>query len=140
MRCPTCGANIHGDDRACPGCGEPVGERVAGMLKTSTIFISADHTEGVYRSVREVPEPLRKKLLRSTNSVLSRTILIADRRGRWEIERALRNLPGASEQRPWTPVLSGLVPAVRRKVTIARAVGILLTGTAGLLVWLMLSR
>lgn len=140
MRCPTCGANIHGDDRTCPGCGEPVGERVAGMLKTSTIFISADHTEGVYRSVREVPEPLRKKLLRSTNSILSRTILIADRRGRWEIERALRNLPGASEPHTRNPVLNGLVPAVRRKVTVARAVGILLTGTAGLLVWLILSR
>jgi hypothetical protein len=109
------------------------------MLKTSTIFISADNTERVYRSVREVPEPLRKKLLRSTNSILSRTILIADRRGRREIERALRNLPGASDHRTWNPPLGGIVPAVRLKLTVAQTVGIFLAGAAGLLVWLILS-
>src|SRR5690242_9571458 len=138
MRCPTCGRKIDGGD-CCPRCGERVVDRVAGMLKTSTIFISADNTERVYRSVREVPEPLRKKLLRSTNSILSRTILIADRRGRREIERALRNLPGASDYRTWNPPLGEIVPAARLKLTVAQTVGILLTGAAGLLVWLILS-
>ena len=63
-------------ERRCPYCGELAPEKLAGMLKTSTILISADDTEGVYRSVQEVPEPLRKKLLRSTNGINSRTILI----------------------------------------------------------------
>ena len=140
MRCPKCGENLSGDNRSCPHCGEHISEKIAGMLKTSSILISADRTERVYRSVREVPEPLRKKLLRSTNSSLSRTILIADRRGRREIERALRNLPGAPERRHWNPVLSKIARAARqKKLTVAQSVGILLTGAAGLLVWLILS-
>lgn len=139
MRCPKCRENINGDDRICPRCGEPVGERPAGVLKTSTILISADHTDKVYRSVGEVPEPLRKTLLRSTNSILSRTILIADRRGSQEIERALRNLPGASKQQILNSGLRGKVPAGLRRLAIAQTVGILLTLAAGLVVWLMLS-
>jgi hypothetical protein len=68
-------------------------EKLAGVLKTSTILISADDIDGVYRSMQDVPEPLRKRLLRTTNGVNSRTILIADRRGRQEIAKALKNCP-----------------------------------------------
>ena len=82
MRCAACGRNLKGNQRKCPRCGEPVAEKLAGVLKTSTILISADDIDGVYRSVQDVPEPLRKKLLRTTNGINSRTILIADRRGR----------------------------------------------------------
>ena len=100
MRCNKCSGNLDANARTCPRCGEAVvSQRIAGMLKTSTILISADNTEGVYRSVEDVPEPLRKKLLRSTNSLNSRTMLIADRRGRQEIARALKKLPGASQRR-----------------------------------------
>ena len=35
----------------------------------------------VYRSVEEVPDPLKRQLLRSTNGLNSATIVIADRRG-----------------------------------------------------------
>ncbi len=62
-------------------------------LKTSTIFISVGGKTRVYRSVEDVPAPLRKKLEQSTNGLNSATILIADRRGRQEIARAIRGLP-----------------------------------------------
>jgi hypothetical protein len=117
-----------------------VAQRIAGMLKTSTILISADNTEGVYHSVEEVPEPLRKKLLRSTNSLNSRTMLIADRRGRQEIARALKKLPGASQRR-LSNALAGHIsksPSLP-KLGVAQAVGILLAGAAGVAVWMILS-
>ena len=64
-------------------------------LKTSTIFIAVDGKTRVYRSVEEIPAPLRKRLEQSTNGANSATILIADRRGRQEIARAIRGLPAA---------------------------------------------
>jgi hypothetical protein len=109
------------------------------MLKTSTILISADDTESVYRSVREVPEPLRKKLLRSTNGLNSRTILIADRRGEQQIARALNNLPTTPAELPPSP-LSRTAPATPPKLTAARAAGILLAGATGVVAWLLLFR
>ncbi len=139
MRCPTCNRKIDGDQRSCPYCGEAVPERITGMLKTSTILISADDTESVYRSVREVPEPLRKKLLRSTNGMNSRTILIADRRGEQQIARALKSLPGAPAETPDSP-LTGPAPTTLPKLTPAQAAGILLAGATGLVAWLLLFR
>jgi hypothetical protein len=47
----------------------------------------------------EVPDSLRTKLLKSTNSPNSATILIADRRGRKEIAKAMRKLPGTTPRR-----------------------------------------
>jgi len=139
MHCRSCGRSLAGNERNCPGCGRPVAEKLLGTLKTSTIFISADNVRGVYHSVQEVPEILRKKLLRSTNSMNSRTILIADRRGRQEIERALRKLNGASKRRLSGSLLSGrvLVPAL--KLTVPQALGILLAGATGLVAWMILS-
>jgi hypothetical protein len=141
MRCNKCGGDLDRNARNCPRCGEAaVAQRIAGMLKTSTILISADNTEGVYRSVEDVPEPLRKKLLRSTNSLNSRTMLIADRRGRQEIARALKKLPGASQRR-LSNALAGQTskPASFPKIGVAQAIGILLAGAAGLAAWMFLS-
>ena len=58
-------------------------------VKTSTIFIAKGEKTRVYRSVQDVPPHLRKELEDSTNGFNSATILIADRRGREEILRAL---------------------------------------------------
>lgn len=139
MRCSRCGRKIDNDVRSCPHCGGPLAEGLAGMLKTSTILISEEQNNQVYRSVREVPEPLRQRLLSSTNGILSRTILIADRRGRREIEQARRNLLGTSNQRARNSALGRIVPSARRKLTLTQAIGILLMGAAGLLAWLLLS-
>jgi hypothetical protein len=62
-------------------------------LKSSTIFISVGNKTEVYRSVADVPPSLRKKLEQSTNGINSATILIADRKGKEEIVRAIRGLP-----------------------------------------------
>jgi hypothetical protein len=58
--------------------------------KSSTIFIATRETTKVYHSLSEVPPPLRRKLDESTRSSQSATILIADRRGREELVRALQ--------------------------------------------------
>jgi hypothetical protein len=68
-------------------------------LKSSTIFISVGNKTEVFRSVDEVPPPLRKKLEQSTNSINSATILIADRKGKEEIVRAIRGLPSSLRSR-----------------------------------------
>ena len=68
-------------------------------VKTSTIFIAKGGRTQVYRSVKEVPAKLRKQLEDSTNSFNSATILIADRRGREEIVRALNGLPSSLRSR-----------------------------------------
>jgi len=68
-------------------------------VKTSTIFIAKGGRTQVYRSVKEVPAKLRKQLEDSTNSFNSATILIADRRGRDEIVRALNGLPSSLRSR-----------------------------------------
>ena len=139
MRCAACGRDLKGNEQKCPHCGERVAEKAAIVLKTSTILISADDVDGVYRSMQDVPEPLRKKLLRTTNSVNSRTILIADRRGRQEIAKALKKLPGSAQRRLSNSLLTGNAPPALPKITIAQAVGILLAGATGLLAWLILT-
>ena len=68
-------------------------------LKTSTIFIGKGDRTHVFHSVNEVPQQLRQELEESTNGFNSATILIADRRGREEIRRALNGLPTALRTR-----------------------------------------
>jgi hypothetical protein len=58
--------------------------------RTSTIFIATGPYTHVYRSLEEVPPPLRRKLRQTTRGLNSATILIADRRGREELVRALQ--------------------------------------------------
>jgi hypothetical protein len=61
--------------------------------KSSTIFIAAEGETKVYRSVEDVPEHLRKRLVESTHGVNAASILIADKRGREELVRALQGRP-----------------------------------------------
>lgn len=68
-------------------------------VKTSTIFIAKGGKTRVYRAVSEVPPALRKQLEQSTNSFNSATILIADRRGREEILKALNGMPSGLRSR-----------------------------------------
>ena len=68
-------------------------------VKTSTIFISKGDRTRIFHSVREVPPKLRKELEDSTNGFNSATILIADRRGKDEILKALNGLPAVLRNR-----------------------------------------
>jgi hypothetical protein len=61
--------------------------------KSSTIFISTGGDTKVYHSVSDVPVPLRRKLEETTRSQNSATILIADKKGREELVRALQGEP-----------------------------------------------
>jgi hypothetical protein len=58
--------------------------------RSSTIYIAIGDETRVYRSVDQVPPELRRKLRESTRSMNSATILIADKRGREELVRALQ--------------------------------------------------
>ncbi len=83
-------------------------------LKSSTIFISVGNRTEVYRSVADVPPSLRKKLEQSTNGINSATILIADRKGKEEIVRAIRGLPSDLRSRLGTSLREEAPPPVRR--------------------------
>jgi hypothetical protein len=79
------------------------------MLKTSAVMISAAGERGFYRSVQDVPEPLRQQLLRVTASENSGTIVIADRAGKEQLtqivarrESARRQISPASAAQPRT--------------------------------------
>jgi len=97
MTCSSCGKRFMAGavPRKCPHCGKSRSERESGVFQTSAVLISANGTDMVYRSMDEVPRPWRTKLLESTSSANSATILIADRRGREELARVMRSL-GAS--------------------------------------------
>jgi DNA-binding transcriptional LysR family regulator len=100
MNCRRCGKQFDAaEDLTCPYCGAAHAAAKSGVMKSSTILISMGETDAVYRSVKEVPAPLRRKLLKSTNGLNSATILIADRRGREEIARAIQNLPSSLQRR-----------------------------------------
>ena len=112
-------------------------------VKSSTIFISVGDKTQVFRSVNDVPPRLRKKLEQSTNGINSATILIADRRGREEIVRAIRGLPSGVRSR----VAASLRKEADRDGKLSSRFGvvwrnwaeILLPGAIGLLVWLLFS-
>ncbi len=98
MDCARCRKPFAREERRCPNCGEP-NPNATGVFQTSTVLIATGSGCAVYRSVNEVPNPLREKLVKSTNSANSATILIADRRGRREIARVMRNIPGPVQRR-----------------------------------------
>src|SRR5688572_24251231 len=98
MTCKRCRKPFDEDAARCPHCGQTNPER-SGVFQSSTVLISSGGTDRVYRSVEEVPAGLRTRLMKSTNGSNSATILIADRRGRREIARAMRNLPGPAQRR-----------------------------------------
>jgi hypothetical protein len=115
-------------------------------VKTSTIFISKGARTRVYRSVSEVPQRLRKELEESTNGFNSATILIADRRGRKEILRALQGLPSALRTRLAASLTPSQDPSGEPKASrpLARFLRrnwpeLLLPGAVGLLLWAALN-
>jgi hypothetical protein len=129
MICNRCRRKFEEEESRCPHCGQPNRSK-SGTFQTSTVLISAAGAERVYRSVDDVPARLRTRLLKSTNGQNSATILIADRRGRKEISRAMRKLPNTAQRRLMRSILASeaaaetiawLTPARRMALAVAIA-------------------
>ncbi len=111
MTCPRCQIDYNPESwEECPHCGEGLTILTAGVMKTSTILIStgSQREAGVYRSVEDVPEGLRRMLVKSTSGLNSGTIYIADERGKEEIAKAIRSLPKHNSRE--TPRLPAPLP------------------------------
>jgi len=67
--------------------------------KTSTILVSTGGKLRSFRTLEEIPEQVRQRLIRSTSGPYSATLLIADEAGRQEVLRSLRGQPSAVESR-----------------------------------------
>jgi hypothetical protein len=125
MICPDCQRSFEGS--SCPRCAA-----AKGIVKTSTILISAGELQNVYRSVEEVPDSLKRQLLRSTSGLNSATIVIADREGRKEIAKAIRNLPTSED--PGEPRSAKLRPKL------LHVIGVVLLFTTAALIWFIFRR
>jgi len=137
MKCLRCGSKLPGGSARCPNCGHAAGKATrrqaqsgaSGVFQTSSVLIVTQGAEMVYRSMDEVPHPLRTKLLKSTNGANSATILIADRRGREEIARVMRSLGRSSRsiqrRAPLQALLARTEPERLKWLTRGRKIGIL---------------
>jgi hypothetical protein len=112
-------------------------ERVT--IKSSTIFISVGEKTSIYRSLDEVPAPLKKRLHDCTNGINAATILIADRRGREEILRVIQGLPSRVGDRVAASLTGTAPPPTRRPLDWRTWLEILLPAAVGLLIWLAFS-
>ena len=135
MKCPQCRKEVRAGAATCHHCGAPT-TAASGVFQTSTVLISTERADRVYRSVEEVPVRLRNRLLKTTNGANSATILIADRKGRKEIDKALRKAPALAQRRMVHSMLTGeppvdplgwLTPALRKWIaSVAALLAVLL--------------
>jgi hypothetical protein len=63
------------------------------------VMISTGDEPTFYRSVQEVPEPLRSRLIESTHGSNSGTIVIADRAGKDQITQVIARRENARERK-----------------------------------------
>jgi hypothetical protein len=68
------------------------------MIKTSAVMIARSGKQSFFRSVQEVPEPLRQKLLRVTGGENAGTIVIADRAGKEQLTQVVARREAARER------------------------------------------
>ena len=111
--------------------------------KCSTIMISVGDKTKVYHSVEEIPPELREKLIESTHGINSATILIADKRGREEILRAIQASQSSRYSRLAGSLLARRLASVRPKprfrLTWASLGRILLLVCFAYLLWVLAS-
>jgi hypothetical protein len=112
--------------------------------RSSTIFIAIGEDTRVYRSVSEIPPELRRKLQESTQSMNSATILIADKRGREELLRALAQRSQDEEASSLTeslgppqtaPPAASTPPPARPRFSWRRWLEVLLPAALGASLW-----
>src|SRR5215475_4500391 len=132
MVCPRCRSSLEKDSSGkCPSCGMAYARTTSVVMKTSAVLIAAGGERQVYRSVAEVPASLRKVLQDSTSSRNSATILIADRRGKEEIAKALERVSEPSSEPPEAP------PRRLLGLSWRNWVGVAIGFASGMLAWLI---
>ncbi len=89
MICPKCHTELDAAEGVCPECGVTLLRNVSGVMKTSAVMIATRGERGFYSSVKDVPEPLRTRLLETTASPNSGTIIIADKAGKEQLTQAM---------------------------------------------------
>jgi len=116
MTCPRCHSEVKEAESACPECGIRLLRNVSGVMKTSAVLIAAGGERGFYRSVQEVPEPLRTQLIEITTSQNSGVIVIADKAGKEQLTQVLARREAAAEvaEVEPEPVEASPVPAALR--------------------------
>lgn len=97
MTCPKCHSEIGESVGSCPDCGIHLVRNVSGVMKTSAVMIAAGEERGFYRSVQEVPEPLRTQLIETTTSQNSGIIVIADKAGKEQLTQVLARREASSQ-------------------------------------------
>jgi hypothetical protein len=97
MICPRCHSEVKDGESACPECGIRLLRNVSGVMKTSAVLIAAGGERGFYRSVQEVPEPLRTQLIEITTSQNSGVIVSADKAGKEQLTQVLARREAAAE-------------------------------------------
>jgi len=104
MICPRCHAELHRSEvensgGICPECGVRLLRSVSGVMKTSAVMIAARGESGFYRSVQDVPEPLRTQLIETTTSPNSGIIVIADKAGKEQLTQVMARRAARQESR-----------------------------------------
>lgn len=93
MTCPRCHTDLLRSEvehtGACPECGALLIQSVSGVMKTSAVMIAARGESGFYRSVQDVPEPLRTQLIETTTSPNSGIVVIADKAGKEQLTQVM---------------------------------------------------
>lgn len=82
MICPHCEFEFERPAEHCPKCGIRIVRKISGIVKSSAVLIATGDENSFYRSLQDVPEPLRRQLIETTNSENSGMIVIADRAGK----------------------------------------------------------
>ncbi len=62
MICPHCEFEFETPAANCPECGIRIVRKISGIVKTSTVMIAAGNENNFYRSIQDVPEPMRRQL------------------------------------------------------------------------------
>jgi hypothetical protein len=125
----------------CPHCGEQSVALASGVIKSSTIVVATAGRLSVFRSLKEVPDPLRRKLTEATTGPFSGTILIADKRGREEITRMVRRLPSLIQARFWSSLVQrGSAAGGRWHPAVRAATAVFLILFAAILIWLLIGQ
>src|SRR5580658_1076828 len=106
MTCPRCHSEFETADSVCPECGVRLLRNVSGVMKTSAVMIAAQGERGFYRSVQDVPEPLRTQLIETTTSSNSGIIVIADRAGKEQLTQVMARREASREATEATPYRS----------------------------------